>query len=71
MSDGAIIFFLSVCIVVLMGIVFYQQFAFRTGTQSKLKKISQKLEEIQDTDSDENVMVFTDNRVLMLSLIHI
>lgn len=65
MSDGAIIFFLSACIVVLTGIVLYQQFAFRTGTQSKLKKISQKLEEIQDTDSDENVMVFTDNRVLM------
>ena len=65
MSDGAIIFFLSACIIVLTGIVLYQQFAFRTGTQSKLKKISQKLEEIQDTDSDENVMVFTDNKVLM------
>ncbi len=65
MSDAAIIFFLSVCIVVLIGIVLYQQFAFRTGTQSKLKKISQKLEEIQDTGSGENVMVFTDNKVLM------
>ena len=49
----------------LICIVLYQQFAFRTGTQSKLKKIGQKLEEIQDTDSDENVMVFTDNKVLM------
>ena len=49
----------------LICIVLYQQFAFRTGTQIKLKKISQKLEEIQDTDSDENVMVFTDNKVLM------
>ena len=65
MSDATIIFFLSVCIVVLICIVLYQQFAFRTGTQIKLKKISQKLEEIQDTDSDENVMVFTDNKVLM------
>ena len=65
MSDAAIIFFLSACIVVLICIVLYQQFAFRTGTQIKLKKISQKLEEIQDTDSDENVMVFTDNKVLM------
>ncbi len=54
MSDAAIIFFLSACIVVLTGIVLYQQFAFRRGTQSKLKKISQKLKEIQDTDSDEN-----------------
>lgn len=65
MSDATIIFLLSVCIVVLICIVLYQQFAFRTGIQSKLKKIGQKLEEIQDTDSDENVMVFTDNKVLM------
>ncbi len=65
MSDAAVIFLLSACIVVLTGIVVYQQFAFWTGTQSKLKKISQKLEEIQDTDSDENVMVFTDNKLLM------
>ena len=65
MSDATIIFFLPACIVVLICIVLYQQFAFRTGTQIKLKKISQKLEEIQDTDSDENVMVFTDNKVLM------
>lgn len=65
MSDATIIFFLSACIAVLICIVLYQQFAFRTGTQIKLKKISQKLEEIQDTDSDENVMVFTDNKVLM------
>ena len=64
MSDATIIFFLSACIAVLICIVLYQQFAFRTGTQIKLKKISQKLEEIQDTDSDENVMVFTDNKVL-------
>lgn len=65
MSDATIIFFLSACIAVLICIVLYQQFAFRTGTQIKLKKISQKLEEIQDTDSDENVMVFTDNKILM------
>ena len=65
MRDATIIFFLSACIAVLICIVLYQQFAFRTGTQIKLKKISQKLEEIQDTDSDENVMVFTDNKVLM------
>lgn len=65
MSDATIIFFLSACIAVLICIVLYQQFAFRTGTQIKLKKISQKLEEIQGTDSDENVMVFTDNKVLM------
>lgn len=65
MSEAAIIFFLSAGIVVLFGIVCYQQFAFRTGIQSRLKEVSQKLEEIMDTDSDENVMVFTDNQILM------
>lgn len=65
MSGEITIFFLSVCIAALIGIVLYQQFAFRSGTQRKLKEISQKLEEIQDTDSDENVMVFTDNKVLI------
>lgn len=66
MSDATIIFFLSVCIVVLICIVLYQQFAFRTGTQGKLKKIGQKLEEIQDTDSDENVMVLRIIRFLWI-----
>lgn len=65
MSDSVIILFLSVCIVVLSGVILYQHFAFRTGIQNKLKIIGKKLEEIQDTDSDENVMVFTDNKVLM------
>lgn len=65
MSDAAVIFLLSVCIALLISIILYQQFAFRTGIQRELKKISQKLEEIQDADSDENVMVFTDNKVLM------
>ncbi len=65
MSDAVIILFLSVGIAVLMGVVCYQQFVFRKGIQSKLKKISRKLEEIQDTNSDENVMVFTENKVLM------
>ncbi len=65
MSDMVIIFFLLICIAVLTSIIIYQQFVFRTGIQEKLKEISQKLQEIQDTDSDENVMVFTDNKVLM------
>ena len=38
MSDATIIFFLSACIAVLICIVLYQQFAFRTGTQIKLKE---------------------------------
>ena len=65
MSDAAIIFFLTLCIVFLIGIILYQQFVFRTGIQTKLQKISGKLEEIIETDSDERIMVFTENRELM------
>lgn len=65
MSDYAIIFLLVLCIIILTGIVLYQQFAFRAGTQTKLRKISAKLGEITDTDSDEQIMVFTENKELM------
>ena len=65
MSEATIIFFLSICVATLVCVIVYQQFAFRTGTQAKLDGISQKLEEILDTDSDEKVMVFTDNPSLI------
>ena len=65
MSEATIIFFLSLCVAVLVCVIAYQQFAFRTGTQAKLDGISQKLEEILDADSDEKVMVFTDNPSLI------
>lgn len=65
MSEATIIFFLSICVTILVCVIVYQQFAFRTGTQAKLNGISQKLEEILDTDSDEKVMVFTDNPSLI------
>ena len=59
------IFCLTVCIIFLTGIVIYQQFAFHTGTKAKLREISCKLKQILDSDSDEKVMVFTDNKVLV------
>ncbi len=65
MSDAAIIFFLSLCVVFLICVVLYQQFVFRTGIQAKLQKISGKLKEISDTDSDGRIMVFTGNKELM------
>lgn len=65
MNNAPIVFLLLVCTVVLAGIVLYQQFAFRLGMQRQLKQISRKLAEIQDTDSDEYVMNFTDNKDLM------
>lgn len=65
MSEPAIIFFLLICIGILAAIVLYQQFAFRAGIQKKIRKISEKLKEITDTDSLERVMVFTENKELM------
>lgn len=65
MSEEVIIFFLILCVAFLAGIVLYQQFAFRSGIQAKIRGISGKLKEINDTDSDERIMVFTGNKELM------
>ena len=65
MREPTIIFFLLICIVILLITVLYQQFAFRTGIQKKIQKISEKLKEITDTNSSERVMVFTENKELM------
>lgn len=64
MNSGAVLFFLCLIICFLFGIILYQQWAFRTGTQRKLREIHKKLEEIIDADSSEPVMVFTDNQEL-------
>ena len=65
MSDAAILFFLCLGILVLSGIVLYQQIVFRAGMQAKLRNMHQKLKELIETDSDERIMVFTDNKKLM------
>lgn len=65
MSDETILFFCAVIILILFLIVLYQRFVFRRGIQSKVKQMNEKLEEIFETGSDEKIMVFTDNPVLM------
>lgn len=65
MSDQIILFFLLIVIVVLVFVVLYQRFAFRRGIRIQLMQISRKLEDIAESDSDEKVMVFTDEPVLM------
>ncbi len=65
MSDKTIIFFLIVIISILALVVLYQQFVFNRGIQAKIKQIDEKLEEILETDSDEKIMIFTENPVLM------
>lgn len=56
---------LGLAAAVLAVLVLYQQFAFRAGTQKKIREIHRKLKEIQDEGSGERVMVFTDNKELM------
>lgn len=57
--------FLTICVGILVCVILYQQFAFRTGTQAKLRAISDKLKEIIEKDSDEQITVFTENKDLM------
>ena len=65
MSDKTIIFFLAVVVCILFLVVLYQRFIFGRGIQAKIKRMNKKLEEILETGSDEKVMIFTDNPVLM------
>lgn len=65
MSNVTIIFLLSVCIVILVCIIAYQQFIFHNGTKAKIHEINSKLKEILDNGSDEKVTVFTDDKALI------
>lgn len=64
MSSGAVLFFLLLVIAVLICIVLCQRFAFHRGTQESLRSISGKLKEINETGSDEKILIFTDNSEL-------
>ncbi|MBD5507765.1 MAG: HAMP domain-containing histidine kinase [Lachnospiraceae bacterium] len=65
MSEGLIIFFLTGVVMILLFIVIYQHFIYTRGIEAKLKKISRELSALLENDSDEMIMVFTDNGTLM------
>ncbi|MDE6568045.1 MAG: sensor histidine kinase [Lachnospiraceae bacterium] len=65
MSDKTIIFLLLCEIILLLFIIFYQHFLYRKSIKEKLEKISKELSDIIENDSDEKIMVFTDNTSLM------
>ena len=65
MSEAAIIFLLILCIILLFSIILYQRFHFKKGIHARLKEVSDKLEDILISGSDEKVMVFTDDSALM------
>lgn len=59
------VFILGLCVICLIAIVIYQQVVFCTGIQRKLREMHRQLKKILDTDSDESVMTFTENKELM------
>lgn len=65
MRDQTVLFFLAVLAVIFFFLILYQRFVFRRGIQTTIRQINEKLEEIVETDSEEKVMIFTDNPVLM------
>lgn len=65
MSDRVLMVLLVCVIILLLSVILYQQFVYTKGIQEKLREISRKLSDIVENDSDEKVMVFTDNRALM------
>lgn len=52
-------------IILLLIIIFYQKFVFKNGIKSELEKVCQKLSDILEKGTDEKVMVFTDNKIIM------
>lgn len=65
MDYEAVLFFLMILIAFLLGVIFYQRIAFRIGMRVRLREISGKLKEINDTGSDERVFAFTNDSELM------
>ena len=65
MKDGLIIFLMICIIVLLLSIILYQRFVFKKGIKSELEKVCQKLSDILEKGTDEKVMVFTDNKIIM------
>lgn len=65
MKDSLIIFFMACIIILLSSIIFYQKFVFKKGIKSELEKVCQKLSDILEKGTDEKVMVFMDNKIIM------
>ena len=71
MNQDMILFLLAVGVCLLVCVVVYQQLSFRRGTRAKMLELSQKLEEILDTGSQERVMIFTDEPSLIALAVQI
>lgn len=65
MNNETTLFLFALCAAVLLCVILYQHFAYRSGIRRNLREINKALKEILDADSDGRVMLFTENKELM------
>lgn len=65
MNHETVIFFLGLCIAFLIILICYQRISYHSVIRKDLQKLHNTLKNITDHDTDESVMVFTDNAELM------
>ncbi len=65
MNESTLVIFLMAIVVVLLCVILHQHFAFHKGMGKHLREISQKIADILEQDSAEQIMVFTDNKALI------
>lgn len=65
MNGSTLSVFLMVVIVALLCVILYQWLTFHKGMGKILREISQKIADILEQDSAEQIMVFTDNKALI------
>lgn len=64
MNKDTVILLLSICNGLLLCIAVLQQYQLRIGSRKKLRAMERNLKSILDADTDETLMVFTDNKAL-------
>lgn len=64
MNKDTVILLLSICSGLLFCIAVLQQYQLRIGSRKKLRAMERNLKSILDADTDETLMVFTDNKAL-------
>lgn len=64
MSELLTMLSLTGAVLLLLAVTAYQRYMFHKGIQRQLKNISDKLADILEQDSNEQIMVFTDDKVL-------
>lgn len=64
MNKDTVILLLSICSGLLFCIAVLQQYQLRIGSRKKLRAVERNLKAILDADTDETLMVFTDNKAL-------